>query len=187
MAKLEAEAHARALKALGFADDAAFKAHQRALKDAENAKLSEDERKAKALEEALKNHKTADTQRAQLEADLAKEREDNARFRTFTTHGVRPDAHHVARALYDAEKAKPENAKATDEQLFANIRKEWPNVFGAAGTPAPQQANTSPQTPPPASPFGNGPAGTNGPIDALTMTPEQVFELRNSGRLLRSN
>jgi hypothetical protein len=174
----EARATARAefLKEQGFADEDAYKKHLDDKKKADEAKLSEGERQKRALEEALTNHKTAEDKLKATREELKTEREERRIEKLFYAAGVRPEAQTVARALYDEKKKADPNAK--DEEVFAKMREEWPNVFGPA---SPQPANTGPTTPA-ASPFGNGPTPpSGGEVDALHMTDAQYTQFRNNG------
>lgn len=190
--KAEADADARearlaAVKDLGFDSIEAFEADKVARKKEADAKLSDNERTKKALDETLDARTKAEARAEKLKLENDALREQAATRDTLDAQGVAPKERRVTEVLLaDAKAAAKAEGKAFDEKkFFEDQRKERPYLFGAAA-PAGAQAsasNAAPgvRVPPPATPFsGGGDALPN----ALTMSDEQ-YRKERYGRSLR--
>lgn len=177
---IKSEQRAAALKEMGFADEAAFKADQKARKEAADAKLSESERNQKALKEAL-------DARGEAEAEIEKQKAENKGLRDkiamrdkLDEHGVAPKERLIAETLYTHAKA----AKDFDEaKYFEDLRKERPYLFGSAAAAVAPPANTTASPPAGGSPFGVAPPAADASFDAMKATPAQVAAWRRSNHV----
>lgn len=179
-AKAQAEARAAVLKDLGYDSEDAYKKALDEKKKADDAKLSDQERQKKALDDALDGRGKAE-ERATKHKERADAAEAALALRDlFDAEGIAPSERRVVEVLLaDARDADKKAGKAFDEKaFFADLRQKRAYLFGG---PSQQPANTAPGAPP-ASPFGNGPTPPNGQsFDALTATDEQILKYRNSG------
>lgn len=177
--KVKAEARAAALRELGFDSEDAYKAHLDEKKKAEEARLSEAEKRDRALKDAL------DT-RGKLEADLraarARERELEEQLvlrDKLDKRGVPSGERRVVEVLLDdAQRDAKSAGKGFDEDaFFAKLEAERPYLFAKGGQ---VPANTSHRVPPP-SPYGGNivPQG-HGQVDALRMSEAEYLAWRNS-------
>jgi len=144
------------VKELGFADDAAFKADQKRRKEEADAKLSDNERRDKALKEALDGRNDIETKLADIKTKSAsriKELESQIEMRdTFDREGISPKERVIVDALRGAEKTA-KGDKYDEAKFFEGLRKERPYLFGSAPASAPVLANPGVTPPSPASAF----------------------------------
>jgi len=171
---LKAEARKALLAELGIKDPEEAKSAIEAVRKAEEARLSEAEKQAKALKQSLEEKSKAEAEAAAAKAEVKAMKAAAEMRDRLDSFGVAPSARVMVEALYSASK----QAKDFDEaKFFEKIRADHPTLFGAAASSAPAPANTSPApVAAAASPFGSTPAV----FDALKATPEERRERRRS-------
>lgn len=167
----KAEARAAALKEMGFADEAAFKADQKRRKEEADAKLSENERNAKALKESLDARGAAEAAVERHKAEAKVLRDQIAMRDRLDEHGVAPKERLIAETLFSHAKAQKD---FDEKKFFEELRKERPYLFGAAAVAAPPAASTTATPPPGGSAFGVAPPTNGKPFNAMTATREEL-------------
>lgn len=149
--KIAAEARAAALKDLGFDSEDAYKAHLAEKKKADEARMTEAEKRDKALREALDERGRVESDLKAAKAELAAERAKAAMRAKLDAESVKlGEGDRIAvEALYDHAKAKA--GKDFDEQkFFTELRKERPYLFGGSPQPTAPANTTTGGAPPPA-------------------------------------
>lgn len=137
---IKASAQKALLEALGIKDIDEAKTALEAVRKAEESRLSEAEKQAKALKQSLEEKSKAEAEAAAAKAEIKAMKAAAEMRDKLDGFGVAPSARVMVEALYSASK----QAKDFDEaKFFEKIRADHPTLFGAAtATVAP--ANTSP-------------------------------------------
>lgn len=169
--KAQAEARAAALKEMGFADEAAFKADQKKRKEEAAAKLSENERNALALKESLDARGAAEAAVEKHKAEAKSLRDQLAMRDRLDEQGVAPKERLIAETLFSHAKAQKD---FDEKKFFDELRKERPYLFGAAAAVAPPAASTTATPPAGGSAFGGPPPTSGKPFNAMTATREEL-------------
>jgi hypothetical protein len=138
---IAAEARKALLAELGVTDPDQAKAALKAQKDAEDARLTEAERQAKALKASLEEVSKAQAKADKAEAEVKVMKAQNLMRDKLDSHGVAPSARVMVEALYSSSS----QAKDFDEaKFFEAVRKDHPSLFGSAATAAPSTTSPPP-------------------------------------------
>lgn len=138
---LKAEARKALLAELGIKDPEEAKSAIEAVRKAEEARLTEAEKQAKALKASLEEKTKAEAAAAEAKAEAKALREAAAMRDRLDAQGVAPNA----RVMVEALLSSSSKSKDFDEsKFFEGLRKDHPTLFGAAVSSAPAPANTSP-------------------------------------------
>jgi hypothetical protein len=183
-AEVRAAARAETLKDLGFADEDAYKVHKDAARKAEEAKLSDAEKRDKALRETADAAAKAQARADEREAEVKQLRAEMAFRDLCDVQGVNPADRILAEALVAAEK-KAKGKDYDEAKHFEALKASRPYLFAPPAAASPQMqaqaspwGTTSPAAPPPGSrtAVGDQPA-----FDAMKATPEQIRAWHASG------
>lgn len=174
----KAEARAAVLKDLGFDSEDAYKAHLAEKKRADEARMSEAEKREKAFKDALDERGKAEAKAEKHKSEAEALRAQIALRDKLDTEQVKPGERRVAEVLLEDERAKL-GKDFNETKFWTELRKERPYLF--AGDQPQQQASANTTTSAPAGASGGAsPFGGTQTFDAMTAPKEEVIKRRQS-------